>query len=31
LPDLRLAETEEQLDYIDNMILPSVRSMRVAW
>jgi cytochrome P450 len=31
LPDLRLAEAEEQLDYIDNMILPSVRSMRVAW
>jgi cytochrome P450 len=31
LPDLRLAEAGEELDYIDNMILPSVRAMRVAW
>lgn len=31
LPELRLADERAQLDYIDNMILPSVRDLRVAW
>jgi cytochrome P450 len=31
LPDLRLAPRQGPLDYLDNMVLPSVREFWVAW